>query len=464
MNAHGPAYRAGLERFRRGEAKRDEAREVVTHLLGGCATCLTATAPLWPANDHGSAAAATSTQRDANPGRYDYSGAFARADRVLNLHQLLLAEERAEVPRLREELARHPRSRQDVLAGNSSRFQTWSLTESLLEDCRGLSQADPEEALHLARLAIRLAQRLNLARYGGQRVFDLEARAWATLGLMLRVQERYAEAENAFKRARQLLREGTGDPTELAEALSLEASLWSARCQFDRAIALIDRAIAIARRTGQRELWARALAQKAKYSTDRGRPEAALPLLLEAQQHLDPSFDPRLAATVQQNILYALVETCRFEEAASGLAGTRALCGGTEHRVDRIRMDWLEGRVKHGLGRLEEAETLFRHTLDGMLGEGLDYDAALVGLDLAVLYSQQNRNSEIRELVAAMLPVFTSHRIHQQALAALLVFRKAVARERLSTELAQDLAGYLRRAAAEPRLRFKPPPGLVHGG
>jgi hypothetical protein len=98
-----------------------------------------------------------------------------------------------------------------------------------------------------------------------------------------------------------------------------------------------------------------------------------------------------------------------------------------------------------------------------MLAQGLDFDAANIGLDLAVLYSQQNRNAEIRELAAAMLPVFTSHRIHREALAALVVFREAVDRERLSTELAQNLADYLRRAAVEPHLPFQPPPGLASG-
>jgi tetratricopeptide (TPR) repeat protein len=243
--------------------------------------------------------------------------------------------------------------------------------------------------------------------------------------------------------------------------LSLEASLWSSRCHFGRAITLLDRAISIARRLGQRELWARALVQKAKYSTDRGLPEEALPLLLEAQKHLDPTFDPRLVATVQHNILYALVQTGRFEEASAGFAGTRALYQKLNYPVDLIRLDWLEARVLHGLGRLEEAESRFREALNGMLAEGLDYDAALVGLDLAVLYSQQNRNPEIRELVAAMLPVFSSHSIHREALAALVVFREAVVRERLSTKLAQDLAEYLRRAAVQPQLRFPPPPGLA---
>jgi len=464
VNAHGPAYRAGLERFRRGSAGRQEAREVVRHLLTGCSRCRASTSGIWSINAcSGENTASPSLNRGASRVNYDYSAAFARADRTLARHQLQLAEERAEVPLLRRELARHPRSRQEVLAENSPRFQNWSLVESLLDDSRPLCQADPEAAGHLARLAIRLSDRLDAQRYGPERICDLRSRSWAALANNLRVQERYREAEQAFARARQLLRLGTGDPAEKAEVLSLEASLWSTRCEFDRAIALIDRAISIARRMGQRELWARVLVQKAKCSTDRGLPEEALPLLLEAQKHLDASFDPRLAAAVQQGILCALVQTGRFEEAAAGLVGTRALYRKLDYPVDRIRLDWVEAQVLQGLGRFEEAEARFRQALDCMLAEGLDYDAALVGLELAVLYSEQNRNAEIREIVAALLPVFSSHRIHRGALAALVVFREAVTRERLSTELVQDCAEYLRRAAVEPHLRFQPPPGLATG-
>ena len=459
MSDHGAGSRAGLARFRRGNPGREETREVVRHLLAGCSECRTATSRIWPT---ARAPEATDPRSDgSNPADYDYSEAFARADRTLARHQVQFAEERGDVPHLRRELARHPRSRQGVLAENSARFHTWSLVESLLDDYRPLCQADPEEAAHLARLALRLSDRLDIEGYGRERVCDLQARSWAGLANVLRVQEKYRESEQAFARARQLLRIGTGDPVEQAEVLSLEASLWSSRCHFGRAITLLDRAISIARRLGQRELWARTLVQKAKYSTDRGLPEEALPLLLEAQKHLDPTFDPRLVATVQHNILYALVQTGRFEEASAGVAGTRALYRKLDYPVDLIRLDWLEARVTHGLGLLEEAESRFRKALNGMLAEGLDYDAALVGLDLAVLYSQQNRNPEIRELVAAMLPVFSSHSIHREALAALVVFREAVSRERLSTALAQDLAEYLRRAAVQPQLRFQPPPGLA---
>ena len=54
-------------------------------------------------------------------------------------------------------------------------------------------------------------------------------------------------------------------------------------------------------------------------------------------------------------------------------------------------------------------------------------EAALIGqsvasLDLAALYAAQGRTAEVRRLAEEMLPVFTSRRIHREALAALIVF------------------------------------------
>lgn len=459
MSAHNSAHRANVERFRRGDAGRDEAREVVRHLLSGCADCREVTSRIWLARNPPLPDAGDDAQEPAeHSDGYDYTAVFARVERQVHRHQLLVAEERAAVPGLRLELARHPRSRQEVLADNSSKFQSWSVVESLLDDCRRLCQSDQEEAAHLARLATRLAQRLEPEHYGAERVRDLQARSWAELANIWRIRGLHREAEQCFERARDFLAQGTGDPVEKAAVLSLEASMWNNRKVFDRAIALVDRTIAIARRLGESELLAKALIQKAKYRADRGCAEEALSLLLEAQQHLEPALDPRLAVTVQHNVLYSLVQAGRYEEAAAGLPDTRALYRKFDYPVDQIRLAWLEARIFRGLERPVEAEERFRFAFDRMLAEGLDYDAAMVGLDLAVLLCEQNRSAETRELAAAMLPVFSSQRIHQEAIAALLVFREAAMQERLSTELARRLSSYLQRSLTEPGLRFQAPP------
>lgn len=464
MIPHDASYREVLKRFRRGEASREEAREVIRHLLGGCGECKAATSQIWASpEERDSLQDRSGRRRGQRSAVVDYSSVFTQVMDRLSREEVAVAEEAADVPALRAELCRHPRTRQKVLAANSTRFQSWALVESLLEDCRSLWQTDIEESHHLVRLAVHLSESLAAERYGTARIRDLQARCWGEYGNVLRIQEEYREAERAFDRAREILAQGTGDALEKAALLSLEASMWSTRHQFGRAIALLDRTIAIARRLGEAQLLGRVLIKKAQCDTDRGQPEAALSYLLEAQRLLDPTRDVRLMAKIQHNILYALVQAGRLEEAAAGLADTRALYRALDCPIDQLRVTWLEGRIFQGLGQLEEAETCYRGVLEGLLAEGLDYDAALLSLDLALLYSERNRPDAMRELVAAMLPIFHSHRIHREAIAALLVFRDAVAREQVSDQFVHSLAAYLESAATEPQLRFQPPPGLRGG-
>ncbi|HYH45978.1 MAG TPA: hypothetical protein VEG34_09845, partial [Thermoanaerobaculia bacterium] len=99
-----------------------------------------------------------------------------------------------------------------------------------------------------------------------------------------------------------------------------------------------------------------------------------------------------------------------------------------------------------GLGDEAAAEQVYREVQKEFLRLGLAYDAALVSLDLALLYSRQGRNEDLRQLSAEILPVFEARDVHREALATLLLFRRAVEEERLTAEVAQQLIAALRRS------------------
>jgi hypothetical protein len=75
------------------------------------------------------------------------------------------------------------------------------------------------------------------------------------------------------------------------------------------------------------------------------------------------------------------------------------------------------------LGRTDEAERALLSVRAGFLDRKLGYDAALVSLDLAMLYLRQSRTAELKELAEQMHPVFEAEDIHREALAALLTTR-----------------------------------------
>jgi hypothetical protein len=73
------------------------------------------------------------------------------------------------------------------------------------------------------------------------------------------------------------------------------------------------------------------------------------------------------------------------------------------------------------------------------------YDAALVSLDLAILYAQEGQTAELERLAAVAMPAFESCEVHREALAALLLFQQACEEERLTFQLARQLAAFLKR-------------------
>ena len=83
------------------------------------------------------------------------------------------------------------------------------------------------------------------------------------------------------------------------------------------------------------------------------------------------------------------------------------------------------------------------------------YDAALVSLELAVLYLEDGRTSEVRILARQMLWIFRAQGVHREALAALKLFCEAAEREQATVDFARRVAEYLERARHNPDLPFK---------
>ena len=101
--------------------------------------------------------------------------------------------------------------------------------------------------------------------------------------------------------------------------------------------------------------------------------------------------------------------------------------------------------IAQGLGRSGEAEPIYREVQGKFLELGKSYDAALVSLDLARLLAAEGCTDDLKRLAAELMPVFESRDVHREAIVALLIFQRACEEERLTVELVQQLAAYLRR-------------------
>jgi tetratricopeptide (TPR) repeat protein len=447
----GHPSRQMLERFLRADLPAARASEVLRHLVAGCPVCQEVTGALWSvsgeAEDDEAVLAALDPELDAA-----YDRAIDAAFRAAEVRRTAVEREQATADQLWDELEHHPASRQQMLVRNSARFANASLGELLLAKSHEACFQEPQRAAALAELATLVVERLQASGEGA--VCGLAARAWGALGNAQRLRSDHPAAERSLAVAEELLAEGECDPFDRARVLDWKASLRRQQRRFPEAMRLLDRVIAIHRRTGQRHLLGRALAQKGGACQEAGDYETAIELLRKAIDHLDPREEPLQLLVARHNLICSLNETGRHREAFALLFHTRPRYFEHGGRLMLIRLRCLEGKVAAGLGRAEQAEAAYREARDAFMELQHDYDAAEVGLDLAMLYASQGRTAEMRRLAEEMLPVFSSGQIHREALAALIVFQRAAVMEEAGLDLVRKVADFLSRSRNNPDLRF----------
>jgi tetratricopeptide (TPR) repeat protein len=323
-------------------------------------------------------------------------------------------------------------------------FQTWGLCQLLLRQSLEAGFEDIARAVNYAELAVKISQHLE-DTYDPHWVLDLRARAQAYLGNAQRVLGELRSAEISFLEAEILLsRSMTGNEIVRAEVFHLKASLRSAQRRFPEALALVDETLAIFREHHDSRSSGVSLL-KAKILEDGEDLAGAIRILQELLEELDPEQEPRLAAYARYNLVLCLTEAGRYQEAERLLPEVSAQLAVQGKALNLVRLRWTEGKIALGLGRTAEAEEGFRQVRQDFLARAMGYDAALVSLDLGILYAREHRISELKWLAAEMAPIFESRDVRRESLAALVMFRNACEEERMTVELATQLALELRR-------------------
>jgi tetratricopeptide (TPR) repeat protein len=377
-------------------------------------------------------------------------------ERIVADCEAAMERERDEAPGLFLELLDQPADqRETLLVEGATRFHTWGVFELLVERSLEVTIQDPSHGETLGRLALRLSDRLDVVRYGAERIADFQARIWAYIGNAHRTRFDFAAAEEAFQTARSILKQGTGDSLERAILLDLRASLRRAQRRFEDALRLLRRAVEIFREAGERHRAGRSLVNLATVHHHAGEPAAGIPLLHQALELIDPEREPRLLLCARHNLIDYNAEIGRFVEAQKLYREARSLYRSFNEPWVQNRRSWVRGKIARGLGQLKQAETRFLAARDGFVKEGIPYDTALVSLELALLYAEQGRSEELKRLAADMVPIFTSRHIHREALAALTFLRQAVEAEQASLEVVVRVANFLRKAEHDPELRFE---------
>lgn len=355
---------------------------------------------------------------------------------------------------LLEELTATPESERPERIRTEVRFHAVKLCDLLLKRSRESWFHDPARAVELARVAVEIADWLDIGYYGEGMVEEERALAWAYLGNAYRISSDLRSAEEALLRAEEHHKRSE-DALTGAQILSFMASLRTSQSRFSEAAELLDQAIAVYREARDRHLEGKALIQKGIASGLGGYPGRAIQLIQRGLSKIDNLEEPRLLVSAQHNLIGFLNESGRSEQALKVLEQTRSLYLTLGEQTHLIRLRWLEGRITRDLGRLDQAETVLREARDGFIERGIGFDAARVSLDLATVYLQQGRTADLKRLAAEMVPVFESRDVHQEALAAILLFRQAADAEEVTLGLLERISDYLQFARRNPELRFR---------
>ncbi|HKV10914.1 MAG TPA: hypothetical protein VJ725_22435, partial [Thermoanaerobaculia bacterium] len=338
-----------------------------------------------------------------------------------------------EAGELWERLKTATRQERRHLVDIHAEFRSWALAVRVCEESERVASHRADEALELADLALLVAGRVSGEEGWRSR---LQGYAWAYVANARRVANDFDGSDEAFTQAWALWRAGAGSASELLpewRLLDLEASLRRAQQRFTEALERLDRARSLS--AGAEAAIGRILLKKEHILSQMGDFEGALAALAEAAPYLEHSREPRHLAVLRFNTVDNLLHLERFAEAAELLPDVRDLVVQQANELDLVRVLWLEAKVLAGQGERRRAATALEQVQREFAAHKLPYDAALSSLDLALLRLEEKRTADVRDLALGMTWIFTSKKIHREALAALALFCEAAKHEAVTADL-----------------------------
>lgn len=319
-----------LARYVRGELGRDDRRQLERHLMG-CSSCQRKVDEI-PAEPGGPGVVRWLGHRFAErrarwaerqERRESLSGVMRGLGDILGI----LAEKRV------LELLRASEHERRAMIRDDEEVRTLHVCELLEARCREAWFEDPEEAVELARLAQRIAGRLDVEAYGAERVEHAKAMAWTHLGSSYRIASAHrrshrpvlevaegrparstedAEGEDAYPEIvppRLSLGEAPAASREAREALEAETALWEMRdafldrgLGFDAALVTLDLALVLLRQGREEEVRELAEETVALFEERGARPYVtdAMRFLRDASRQEEPPLTPDLVAKMAE--------------------------------------------------------------------------------------------------------------------------------------------------------------------
>jgi len=386
--------------------------------------------------------------KNPSPQGHEYEEVFGRLSGSAGEQLPGILREIDDAAALLTEILGTPEPARRALLESGARFHSLQLCQLLEERSREAWFSDPARAVKLADLAVAVAERLDEEHYGVLLAEDARASAWANLGNAYRIAADLPRAEEALQRAEEHQRRSGEDAYTEALILSFKASLRNTQGRYDEAAHLLDGAIEVYRQARDRHEEGRALIKKGTALGHAGRHREAVRLIRRGLSRIDLFQEPRLLVTARHNLIVFMTEGGLHQEAEDSLAETRRLYLDLGERMNLVRLRWLEGKIARELGRLEEAEAALTEARSSFLAEDIGIDAALVSLDLAIVYMQRGETAALQQIAAEMGPIFAAGDVRPETAAAVVLFQRAAEEEQVTRALLEKVAAELQRSGA----------------
>ncbi len=313
--------------------------------------------------------------------------------------------------------------RQAVILGETT-VHSAALFELLIEKSREIGRRHPKQGIQTAELAIASLDAL-VRRSGDEKLFiSLKAQGWTRLANARSLAGDLRGAEIGFGEAERLLEAGGRQPAVEAEVLANKASLRREQRRFLEARELLERASSVCP-DSETDLKAKVLLIQASVRFEEGNATAAIPFLEEALPLASKSEDSILRLAIYHNLVATYSEAGWFQKAVKLLPVAKQLSEDHGTGYNKIRFNWLEGLVARGLGEMDSAEESLKGAREAFSEMGDGFNTALVSLDLADLYSRQQRTADLSDLCQSMAPLSGMLQNHREAIVALQIFQRA---------------------------------------
>lgn len=351
-----------------------------------------------------------------------------------------------------------PRNRRrDRILRARTHFRSRAFVELLLREALNLASRDTKEAEEVARLAP-----IALDRIPGANeqlwAYDLKTRSKAYVANAKRARGDLDDADKVFVEVRECLAKSCTNDVDLhAEVNRLEAGLRLDQRRLGDAEQLLDRAVLLHREQRDHKALSRALIIRSDVRRHADDMSGAVEDVRLALEYLSPEADPHLHLCALGNLALYFCDVGRHAEARQLIEQHRRFYERSIGELHLTGLSWIEGIVARGLGDVETAQGLLNRARLLYISHEHFFNAALVSLDLALLYLEQGRFEELRRVSLLVEPILRSKGLHREATAALLLFQRAAAADAVTRDSLLRLRSYLEDSRKNPRLRFEEP-------